>query len=104
MSRFEIRFNYKKFNGCAWFFCSMTMIVVLILFATSFDNYTHFEESYAAINFIEFCCSTLLQIYVPAAPSISYIILLCSLSKRFAALNSLLRYKCQSLRMEKQRK
>lgn len=83
--------DYEKERRQAWIYSLITFAVMLVLLATSMHTYTHFEESYAAGNLFEFFCSTTLQMYVPAAPSLSYIVLLRSLYKRFGVLNSMFR-------------
>lgn len=89
---FEIYFNYKKEYHRAWIFCTVIIVFAGILVAAALYNYTsYYEGSHTTLDAIEFVGASLIEIWMPTAPSISYIILLNSLRKRFSVLNSLLR-------------
>lgn len=90
---YSINFNYAKEHRRAWMYSIGTIAFVLFLLATSFHTFSHYESSYDVLNLIDFIGASILQIIVPAAPSVSYVTLLRGLYKRYRALNSIFRYK-----------
>lgn len=94
IGKFKIYFNYKKQYLHAWFCCASAVTVVVVLTATSLElNYTDsFYGNYSTFFSVVSFVSIVLQNSISAAALMSYTILLLNLRKRFAVLNSILRF------------
>lgn len=91
MDKFGVYINYKIQYRYAWICCMATTIVFLLLLVLLFPSYSLYEDDYSVFNLIDFCLSSMLQLFAFAAPAVPYITLLCYLYQRFTLLNSLFR-------------
>lgn len=90
MAGVGIYFNYKKGQPRSWLYCTVAMMVTIILIIVTYYTWTSYELNpsvdvmldYSAY-FLQTC--SLVQI------TISFLILLCGLRERFAVLNAFLR-------------
>lgn len=90
MANLEIDFKYKSDHQHAWLYCSGAMAISLILAATTF--FTPEYENYSLILQVYLCFLSILEDCVMFLPSISFVVLLRCLHKRFKGINCLLRY------------
>lgn len=90
MANLEIDFEYKNDHRHAWLYCSGAMAISLILAATTF--FTPEYENYSLIHQMYLCFVSILEDCVMFLPSISFVVLLRSLHKRFMEINSRLRF------------
>lgn len=86
-----IRFDYKKEHRRFWQYCTLAMMITIILIIVSYKCYS-FRRSNHLIDMVEHFTSVVPQNCSLIQISVSFHILLCSIYKRFAALNSVLRY------------
>lgn len=94
MTCFGVYFNFNIEYQYTWLCCSVAIVVTIVLtISLLFTPYDDDYANYPAIGLIYFYGSSLLEDSILILPSISFIVLLRSLHKRFIGLNSLLRFR-----------
>lgn len=86
-----IDFNFKKQYRYAWMYCTATVAILLFLLAIT--SYTLSQSSHSMpLGHLYSLIPPALQNFISTAITISFVFLLHSLRKRYAALNEYLRY------------
>lgn len=92
MADMGIHFNYKKEHRRFWQCCIIAMVITIALIIVSY-NCCSFRASNHLIDMIEYFTSYIPQNCSLVQISVSFLILLYSIYQRFAALNSILRWR-----------
>lgn len=93
INRFGFEFDYKTAHRHAWLYGAGIILTVSILLAVTFaDAMKNYMHSDSPFDMFIFAVSSLYHNQSLTAPSLTYIHLMQSLQKRYAALNQLLRY------------
>lgn len=90
VATYGVNFNYKRDRHFTWAQLMVGLLVSVILFLTTY-LFCGLLSEFSAFAILQFFGAYIFQFGVTFLTSISYIILLSNLHKRFAAINSLLR-------------
>lgn len=92
LEKYKIRFNYKSENHRSWFYCIATIALSCILMASSVYAHQSFFAKRPIYIHIMYLLNYVLKNCMFGLLSISFIVLLTAIHKRFAVINSILTY------------